>query len=395
MAKEWLAALRVDDLVPRRSEAALARVGPLRRAVPMLAYLDVEHRLRARVAVAWVSGLLHAGPGRRVPRGRRVRPAASSSTSRTSTSAARLRAARLAGRAGRHERRRPHARAPAPRGRQEPPVPGRHDRSTSDCTAAAPSGWPPAPCGGCPMKILFVAPWIPGSSPPAQPHHPDLLADEHDVRVPRAGARRRRGAAGRASCRSPTRSLVANPRCGRARAQRRRAADRPARCRPATPIPRGLRATLRPQLARSAPGRRAPQRVPHRPPGRGVRRHSGPDRPRRVPQRVLRTAAQRPGRTRLWRALGRVERRRMRASEDELVARRVPLIVSAPADDRRPARTWSAAPATSRVAPAAPARTPAGALRRPAQLRGQRGRAALVRATMLARHPRRRCRASA
>jgi len=55
IAKEWLAALRIDHLVPRRARSVLAGSKLLRRALPMLAYLDTgPSRLTRRTA--WVSG---------------------------------------------------------------------------------------------------------------------------------------------------------------------------------------------------------------------------------------------------------------------------------------------------------------------------------------------------
>ncbi|MEV6349553.1 glycosyltransferase family 2 protein [Actinoplanes sp. NPDC051851] len=55
MAKEWLAALRVDHLVPAGLRRALARSAFLRSRIRMLAYLDVEPSAETR-AVEWVSG---------------------------------------------------------------------------------------------------------------------------------------------------------------------------------------------------------------------------------------------------------------------------------------------------------------------------------------------------
>ncbi|NUT22829.1 MAG: glycosyltransferase [Hamadaea sp.] len=55
IAKEWLAALRVDHLVPRRARAALSRSRLLRRLVPMLAYLDTKPAAAIQ-HTAWVSG---------------------------------------------------------------------------------------------------------------------------------------------------------------------------------------------------------------------------------------------------------------------------------------------------------------------------------------------------
>ncbi|MFC7548033.1 glycosyltransferase family 2 protein [Plantactinospora sp. GCM10030261] len=55
MAKEWLAALKVDHLVPRGLKRYLARATPLRKKFQMLEYLDVEPVRRVRDA-AWVSG---------------------------------------------------------------------------------------------------------------------------------------------------------------------------------------------------------------------------------------------------------------------------------------------------------------------------------------------------
>ncbi|MFE9188971.1 glycosyltransferase family 2 protein [Micromonospora sp. NPDC007208] len=55
MAKEWLAALRVDELVPSGVKRSLAQAGPLRKKFAMLDYLDVEPTGQVREA-AWVSG---------------------------------------------------------------------------------------------------------------------------------------------------------------------------------------------------------------------------------------------------------------------------------------------------------------------------------------------------
>ncbi|MFY1636509.1 glycosyltransferase [Solwaraspora sp. WMMB335] len=55
MTKEWLAALRVDDLVPDSVRRRLAASRFLRSRIPMLAYLDVEPSPQTR-RVDWVSG---------------------------------------------------------------------------------------------------------------------------------------------------------------------------------------------------------------------------------------------------------------------------------------------------------------------------------------------------
>ncbi|RLK23248.1 N-acetylglucosaminyl-diphospho-decaprenol L-rhamnosyltransferase [Micromonospora sp. M71_S20] len=55
IAKEWLAALKVDHLVPRRLKQHLARATPLRKKFKMLEYLDVEPTGQVR-ETAWVSG---------------------------------------------------------------------------------------------------------------------------------------------------------------------------------------------------------------------------------------------------------------------------------------------------------------------------------------------------
>lgn len=55
MAKEWIAALRLDEAVPPGLKRRLAASSLLRRAVPMLAYLDVTPT-PGTVAVDWVSG---------------------------------------------------------------------------------------------------------------------------------------------------------------------------------------------------------------------------------------------------------------------------------------------------------------------------------------------------
>lgn len=55
MAKEWLAALRADHLVPKGVKSLLARSALLRGRLPMLAYLDTGPG-RAVNRVSWVSG---------------------------------------------------------------------------------------------------------------------------------------------------------------------------------------------------------------------------------------------------------------------------------------------------------------------------------------------------
>ncbi|MFG2102617.1 glycosyltransferase family 2 protein [Micromonospora echinaurantiaca] len=55
LAKEWLAALRVDHLVPDRVKRGLARSQRLRSRLPMLDYLD-KGGSAAAADVAWVSG---------------------------------------------------------------------------------------------------------------------------------------------------------------------------------------------------------------------------------------------------------------------------------------------------------------------------------------------------
>lgn len=55
LAKEWLAALRVDHLVPRRLKQVLSRSAALRARVPMLQYVAAEPSPETRPA-AWVSG---------------------------------------------------------------------------------------------------------------------------------------------------------------------------------------------------------------------------------------------------------------------------------------------------------------------------------------------------
>lgn len=55
MAKEWLAALRVDHLVPRRVKRLLPRLPFLRSRLRMLEYLDVEPSGETR-ETPWVSG---------------------------------------------------------------------------------------------------------------------------------------------------------------------------------------------------------------------------------------------------------------------------------------------------------------------------------------------------
>jgi N-acetylglucosaminyl-diphospho-decaprenol L-rhamnosyltransferase len=55
IAKEWLAALHVDALVPRGMRATLSRSKALQRAVPMLRYLQTGPVAGLR-EVAWVSG---------------------------------------------------------------------------------------------------------------------------------------------------------------------------------------------------------------------------------------------------------------------------------------------------------------------------------------------------
>lgn len=55
LAKEWLAALRVDHMVPGRVKQELAKSQLLRNRLPMLAYLDKTGSAEA-ADVAWVSG---------------------------------------------------------------------------------------------------------------------------------------------------------------------------------------------------------------------------------------------------------------------------------------------------------------------------------------------------
>jgi len=55
MAKEWLAALRIDHLVPRRLKNLLARSTLVRRRLRMVEYLAVGPSPQTRT-VAWVSG---------------------------------------------------------------------------------------------------------------------------------------------------------------------------------------------------------------------------------------------------------------------------------------------------------------------------------------------------
>jgi N-acetylglucosaminyl-diphospho-decaprenol L-rhamnosyltransferase len=55
MAKEWLAALQIDHLVPRRLKSYLARSTLMRKRFRMLDYLVVEPTPQTR-AVDWVSG---------------------------------------------------------------------------------------------------------------------------------------------------------------------------------------------------------------------------------------------------------------------------------------------------------------------------------------------------
>jgi N-acetylglucosaminyl-diphospho-decaprenol L-rhamnosyltransferase len=55
MAKEWLAALRVDELVPDGVKRSMARSAWLRSKVRMLDYVDVEPGPETR-EVDWVSG---------------------------------------------------------------------------------------------------------------------------------------------------------------------------------------------------------------------------------------------------------------------------------------------------------------------------------------------------
>lgn len=55
MAKEWLAALRVDELVPAGAKKRLAASATMRKLIPMLSYLDTEPAPRTR-EVDWVSG---------------------------------------------------------------------------------------------------------------------------------------------------------------------------------------------------------------------------------------------------------------------------------------------------------------------------------------------------
>lgn len=55
MAKEWLAALRADHLVPKTVKSSLARSALLRKRLSMLDYLDTEPGQGIR-PVSWVSG---------------------------------------------------------------------------------------------------------------------------------------------------------------------------------------------------------------------------------------------------------------------------------------------------------------------------------------------------
>ncbi|GIF52135.1 N-acetylglucosaminyl-diphospho-decaprenol L-rhamnosyltransferase [Asanoa ferruginea] len=55
MTKEWIAALRLDEAVPAGVKRRLAGSATLRRAVPMLSYLDVAPSAETRT-VDWVSG---------------------------------------------------------------------------------------------------------------------------------------------------------------------------------------------------------------------------------------------------------------------------------------------------------------------------------------------------
>ncbi|MET7818395.1 glycosyltransferase family 2 protein [Micromonospora zamorensis] len=55
MAKEWLAALKVDHLVPRGLKRYLATAAPLRKKFKMLEYLDAQPAAQVREA-DWVSG---------------------------------------------------------------------------------------------------------------------------------------------------------------------------------------------------------------------------------------------------------------------------------------------------------------------------------------------------
>lgn len=181
------------------------------------------------------------------------------------------------------------------------------------------------------MKILFVAPWIPTRMRPRSHTILELLAEAHEVRFlglvhddAEATLARELQVA------DPV--VVDNRRWGRlARSARSLVTGQSLQTGYADP--RALRATLRAELARWRPDAVHLNvfRTAH------LVEECG-DTPVLIDLDEFRSdyygqlAA--TGSNPLWRALGRVEHRRMKAREDDLVARRVPIIVSAPADDR-------------------------------------------------------------
>ncbi|GIF52134.1 glycosyltransferase involved in cell wall biosynthesis [Asanoa ferruginea] len=181
------------------------------------------------------------------------------------------------------------------------------------------------------MKILFVAPWIPAGVRPRSHTILELLAEEHEVRfLGLVHDAAEVALAGKLPVADPV--LVANPRWARlARSARSLVAGQSLQTGYADP--RGLRAALHSTLADWRPDAVHLNvfRTAHLVEACG-------DTPVVIDLDEFRSeyyaqlAATGPNP--LWRGLGRVEQRRMRAREDDLVDRRVPIIVSAPGDDR-------------------------------------------------------------
>ncbi|MEV4534299.1 glycosyltransferase family 4 protein [Asanoa sp. NPDC049518] len=181
------------------------------------------------------------------------------------------------------------------------------------------------------MKILFVAPWIPAGIRPRSHTILELLAESHDVRF--LGLVHDAGEAALARelpVADPV--LVGNNRWGRlVRSARALVTGRSLQTGYADP--RGLRSALRAELAGWRPD------VVHLNVFRTAHLvEACGDTPVLIDLDEFRSdyyaqlAA--TGSNPLWRALGRVEHRRMKAREDDLVGRGVPIIVSAAGDDR-------------------------------------------------------------
>ncbi|SNS72430.1 Glycosyltransferase involved in cell wall bisynthesis [Asanoa hainanensis] len=181
------------------------------------------------------------------------------------------------------------------------------------------------------MRILFVAPWIPAGIRPRSHTILDLLAESHEVRF--------LGLVHDAAETELARDLpvadpllVGNPKWARlVRSGRALLTGRSLQTGYADP--RGLRAALRAEIASWRPD------VVHLNVFRTAHLvEACGDTPVLIDLDEFRSdyyaqlAA--TGSNPLWRALGRVEHRRMKAREDDLVARGVPIIVSAAGDDR-------------------------------------------------------------